>query len=55
MNAFSREFADHIELGKCPLPRDLSIPKLVDLANGVALYDESYRRKQPDWTYADEV
>ena len=27
------------------------MPKLVDLVEGRASYDESYRRKRPDWTY----
>jgi hypothetical protein len=28
------------------------MPKLVDLTGGHADYDESFWRKQPDWTYA---
>ena len=52
LRAFPEEFAEHIELGRCPRPRRLPIPKLVDLANGRATYDESFWRKQPDWTYA---
>ena len=35
-----------------PRPRGLVVPKLVDLADGVAIYDERQARKQPDWTYA---
>jgi NADH-quinone oxidoreductase subunit F len=30
----------------------LPVPKIVDLEDGVASYDESQQRKQPDWTYA---
>ena len=30
----------------------LPIPKIVDIRDGVALYDEAQPRKQPDWTYA---
>ena len=30
----------------------LPIPKIVDIRDGVALYDEAQQRKQPDWTYA---
>lgn len=52
LRAFPSEFAEHIELGRCPRPRRLPIPKLIDLAGGVAVYDESFWRKQPDWTYA---
>lgn len=50
--AFPEEFAEHIAQGRCPRPRQLPIPKLIDLADGVATYDESFWRKQPDWTYA---
>jgi NADH-quinone oxidoreductase subunit F len=54
MRAFPEEFTEHIELGRCPRPRHLPIPKLIDLADGRAVYDESFWRKQPDWTYAPE-
>ena len=55
LRAFPEEFAEHIELGRCPRPRRLPIPKLVDLAGGRAVYDESFWRKQPDWTYAPDI
>jgi NADH-quinone oxidoreductase subunit F len=29
------------------------VPKLVDVADGVATYDPRQARKQPDWTYAE--
>jgi hypothetical protein len=51
LEAFSDEFAAHVELGECPRPRALLIPKLVDLADGKATYDETFWRKRPDWTY----
>ncbi len=51
LRAFPEEFADHIASGKCPHPRR-PMPKLVDLTGGHASYDESFWRKQPDWTYA---
>lgn len=51
--AFPEEFAAHLEQQACPLPGDRPIPKLVDLAGGVATYDDRYWKKQPDWTYAD--
>ncbi len=51
LRAFPEEFAAHVELGRCPRPRTLPIPKLLDLANGTATYDESIWRKRPDWTY----
>jgi len=54
LRAFPEEFAEHIDLGRCPRPRQLPIPKLVDLVDGVAFYDESFWRKRPDWTYEPE-
>lgn len=41
LRAFPDEFAEHIELGRCPRRRRLPIPKLIDLADGRAVYDES--------------
>ncbi len=55
LRAFPDEFTEHIEMATCPRPRRLPIPKLIDLADGHATYDESFWRKRPDWTYADEV
>jgi NADH-quinone oxidoreductase subunit F len=52
LGAFPEEIVEHIEAGRCPRPRSLTFPKLVDLADGTATYDESIARKQPDWTYA---
>ncbi len=51
LRAYPDEFAEHLELGRCPRPRQLPIPKLVDLADGRATYDESYWLKRPDWTH----
>ena len=51
LQAFPDEFDEHVELGRCPRPRRLPIPKLVDLAGGEAVYDETFWRKRPDWTY----
>jgi NADH-quinone oxidoreductase subunit F len=50
-------FADEVNLALdgTPLPaRGLQVPKLVDLADGTATYDERQALKQPDWTYADD-
>ena len=55
LRAFPEEFTEHIELGRCPRPRHLPIPKLIDLADGRADYDGSFWRKQPDWTYAPDT
>jgi NADH:ubiquinone oxidoreductase subunit F (NADH-binding) len=51
LRAFPDEFATHIERGGCPAPRRLPIPKLLELADGAATYDERFWRKRPDWTY----
>jgi NADH:ubiquinone oxidoreductase subunit F (NADH-binding) len=52
LQTFADEVEEHLRLGRCPRPRQLPLWKLVDLRDGVATYDESFWRKQPDWTYA---
>ena len=52
LGVFPEEVVEHIDGGQCPRPRPLPFPKLVDLRDGKATYDESIYRKQPDWTYA---
>jgi NADH:ubiquinone oxidoreductase subunit F (NADH-binding) len=53
LRAFPEEFALHLE-GRCSHdPRPIVVPKLVDVADGVATYDPRQARKQPDWTYAE--
>jgi NADH:ubiquinone oxidoreductase subunit F (NADH-binding) len=54
LRAFADEVVSHLEQGRCPRPRALPFPKVVDLAGGRAVYDERQGRKQPDWTYAPE-
>ncbi len=34
-------------------PRQLPIPKIVDIANGVVTYDDAQWRKRGDWTYSE--
>lgn len=51
LRAFPDEFAEHVELAGCRRPRRLPIPKLLDLADGEATYDETIWRKRPDWTF----
>ena len=51
LRAFPEEFAEHIEQRACPRPSVRPMPKLLDLADGRAVYDESFWRKRPDWTY----
>jgi NADH-quinone oxidoreductase subunit F len=51
LTTFADEINDALE-GR-PLPdRGFVLPKLVDLADGVATYDERQALKRPDWTYA---
>lgn len=35
-----------------PAREVLPVPKLVDISDGVATYDEAQMRKRPDWTYS---
>ena len=44
MNAFADEVDDHLQLGRCPRPRAVPLPKLVDLSDGVATYADSLGR-----------
>jgi NADH-quinone oxidoreductase subunit F len=56
IQVFGAEFAEHLGRG-CPHPRDLLVPKIADFDEdaGDFVFDERYRFKQPDWTYADET
>ena len=54
LRAFADEVVAHLEQGRCPRPRVLPFPKLIDLTAGRAVYDERQARKLPDWTYAAE-
>lgn len=51
LRAFPDDFASAAE-GRPVRRRGLVVPKLVDLADGVATFDPRQARKQPDWTYA---
>jgi NADH:ubiquinone oxidoreductase subunit F (NADH-binding) len=50
LHTFPADFDAHL-LGSCPSPRDLEVPKLVDIDEHGARYDSRQRRKRPDWTY----
>ena len=53
LRAYPEDVVAHLD-GRCPSDRvDLPVPKIVDLAGGVVIYDERQMRKRPDWTYAD--
>jgi NADH-quinone oxidoreductase subunit F len=49
---FADDFAAHSS-GDCPLRHDLVLPKIVDILDDVAVFDDRQSTKQPDWTYAD--
>jgi NADH-quinone oxidoreductase subunit F len=51
LRLFPEEFAAHLE-GPCPRPRPLEFPKLVEIENGVAMYDDRYALKRADWSYS---
>lgn len=51
LRAFPEEFVDHIEQRRCPQATRRPIPKLLELGNGVVVYDERFWHKRPDWTY----
>jgi NADH-quinone oxidoreductase subunit F len=44
MATFAAEVEEHVALGRCPRPRSMQLPKLVDLADGVATYATSSAR-----------
>jgi NADH-quinone oxidoreductase subunit F len=52
LRQFPHEFAAHLE-GAEPAPEE-PVAKIVDIRDGVAIYDERQARKRPDWTYAEE-
>jgi NADH:ubiquinone oxidoreductase subunit F (NADH-binding) len=51
LRTFPDEFVAALEAGGPRVDTPL-IPKIVDLVDGRATYDERQRRKRPDWTYA---
>jgi len=50
LRAFPEDFTAELE-DASPL-EPLPVPKIVDIHDGIATYDDSQMRKQPDWTYA---
>ncbi len=50
LRMFPEDFAAQLE-GGAPLA-PLPVPSIVDIHDGVAVYNEKQMRKQPDWTYA---
>jgi NADH-quinone oxidoreductase subunit F len=54
LRCFPEEFADHLEGRRCSGRHDGTVPKIVDIVDGVAFYDRRQEAKRPDWTYADQ-
>jgi NADH-quinone oxidoreductase subunit F len=52
LRTFPEDFAAAMEGRTDPPVRGLTMPKLTELTGGVPTYDERYRFKQLDWTYA---
>lgn len=53
VRAFQDDFGAHLD-GRCQLRHDAIVPKIIDFSDVTGfVYDESYARKRPDWTYAD--
>jgi NADH-quinone oxidoreductase subunit F len=53
LRTFPEDFA--AELEGAPAVEPLPVPKILDIRDGLAIYDERQMRKQPDWTYAPEL
>lgn len=53
LRAFPEEVEEHLSGGRCPRPRPIALPKVVDLQDGRVTYDERQYRKRPDWTYGE--
>jgi len=51
LQSFPDDVGAH-EAGTCTLRHDVLVPRMVDLTPDGFVYDETHRRKQPDWSYA---
>lgn len=51
LRCFPEEFADHLEGRRCEGRHDMIVAKIIDISDGVAVFDAKQRYKQPDWTY----
>jgi NADH-quinone oxidoreductase subunit F len=52
LRAYPEDFVAHLE-GDCPRPREIPVPKIVDITDSVVTYDGRQGTKRPDWTYPD--
>jgi NADH-quinone oxidoreductase subunit F len=49
LRKFPEDFSPEVTLTDL---ESLPVPKIVNIRDGIATYDETQQRKQPDWTYA---
>jgi NADH-quinone oxidoreductase subunit F len=52
LRSFPEDFT--AELEGAPALEPLPVPKIVDIREGIAIYDDRQMRKQPDWTYTPD-
>jgi NADH-quinone oxidoreductase subunit F len=52
LRRFPEDFAAGLERARDIEIEELPVPKIVDIRDGTAFYDERQSRKQPDWTYS---
>jgi NADH-quinone oxidoreductase subunit F len=52
LRSFPEDFT--AELEGAPALEPLPVPKIVDIRDGIAIYDDRQMRKQPDWTYTPD-
>jgi hypothetical protein len=50
LRMFPDDFEAHLE-GECTRPHRAAIPKLLDIVDDHAVFDDRQTRKRPDWTY----
>jgi len=50
LRSFPEDFVSELERAQPVSP--VPVPKVVDIRDGVVIYDEAQLRKQPDWTYS---
>lgn len=51
LRLFPEDLVSHLEAQSPLAHRAIPTPKIVDMIDGVVVYDERQERKQPDWTY----
>ncbi|MGQ0804791.1 MAG: NADH-ubiquinone oxidoreductase-F iron-sulfur binding region domain-containing protein [Actinomycetota bacterium] len=52
LRVFAEELDTYVTRGSAFAGDEVAVPKLIDIRDGVPMYDERQALKQPDWTYA---